>query len=203
MDTPIDEPAAPTAVDETVAPTLPPAPISEQPLTEQWRGDARYFQSGKKAGQLKPSAGVSGIDSEQSLTSDNIEGIDADKLRATVKKPKADKPKQTKAEKQIVEGKIAAALVMRALDVSADYISGGELGQNYTPDQTKARLQYREQLQADWEAYLSTLDIPLHPALVVAFGSIMYVAPAFATPKGETFVQRVRAKIAGWWVNRK
>lgn len=174
---------------------------------EAWRGDVRYFQTGKKAGTLKPSAQTSGADAEKAAR--EFSGLDLDGLRITAGDAKAKesakaetKARITKAEKRATESKIAASLVMRCLDVIVDYISGGEYGADFSQDQIKARLTYREQLQGEWETYLATLDLPMHPALVVIAGSVMYAAPALSTPTGAGRVEKMKARLFGWWSRR-
>lgn len=161
---------------------------------EVWRGDSRYFQTGKKAGTLKPSA--------KAAKAGDFAGLKIDDLTATqtTNKEQApdDKPaKPTKAQQKIVEGQIAASLLMRALDTVADWISGGELGKDWNKEQIAARLSYREQLNADWAAYLSTLDVPMHPALVCVVGSALYVTPALSTPHGQSRIARIKAWVIG------
>ena len=81
-----------------------------KPNEVKWEGDSRYFQTGKKAGTLKPSAGTSGIDAENSGKPAPLRGLKIDDLKQTVKKTSAPeqtteetKAKPTKAEKKAVE----------------------------------------------------------------------------------------------------
>lgn len=45
----------------------------------KWRGDSRYFQTGKKQGQLKPSASVGGLDAQRSFDGINTDIFDEKK----------------------------------------------------------------------------------------------------------------------------
>ena len=181
--------------------------IKEQPLTEEpghsptppdnWKGDRRYFQTGKKAGQLKPSA-------NKEAEPEPSAGLDFDLLRPTETAqpqkdatPAAPDKKALKAEKKLVEAKIAAKLVMRVLDTLVMWISAGSYGKEFTADERNARNKYRDELETDWQDYLVTLDIPLHPALVCIAGSVFYVTPALATPKGEARVASFKERIFG------
>ncbi len=164
---------------------------------DNWQGDPAYFQTGKKAGQLKPSAGAT-----KATKSKTFGGLNLDSLAATASSnepsPEAavtpDK-KALKAEKKIVEAKIAAKLVMRMLDTITNWISSGTYGANFTDIQRKERNKYREQLEEDWQDYLQTLDVPLHPALVAGFGSLLYIQDAFNTPAGKEKAQSIKDKI--------
>jgi len=171
---------------------------------EDWRGDVRYFQTGKKQGQLKPSAAVDGIDAKKA--SMNFSGLKTDSLNPSVKPkniaqpvaPDSTKPaRMSKSEKREAEAKVGATVVMRCLDISAELISGGEYGANFSASERESRLSYREQLQNDWEIYLATVDLPLHPALVVIAGSVMYIAPAVTTDKGSAKISWLKNKIGG------
>lgn len=167
---------------------------------EDWKGNPAYFQTGKKAGKLRPSSRA------KVAASDEFEGLKTDDLTATVsdKKPSASESGQdakkriSKAERKATEGRVAAALVMRVLDTVADWLSRGELGRDWNQDQISARLTYREQLERDWAEYLATLDVPLHPGLVCIVGSVMYVAPALHTDAGQSRL----SKIKGWIASR-
>jgi hypothetical protein len=184
--------------------------IVENANIDAWKGDTRYFQTGAKAGKLKPSADAGGMDAEKANANPlEFSGLKTDDLKATAGKAKVKaaaveevKKRETKAEKRAVEGKIAASLVMRSLDLITDWISGGAYGKDFTPDTQSARMDYRAQLQSEWEAYLSTLDIPMHPALVVCVGSVMYIAPAIHTPEGGRKIDKVKAWVYSRWANR-
>lgn len=170
---------------------------------EKWRGDKRYYQSGDKAGQLRPSATK---DEKQAVEPQLFKGgLKVDALKKSVEdktatpSPMAEKTaKEKKAEKRAVEAKVGAKMAMRMLDVLTGWISAGTYGKDFTPEQTKDRNEYRENLEKDWEDYLLTLDIPMHPGLVVAFGSMLYVAPAFQTEKGQEKTKSLKQKIGGW-----
>lgn len=187
---------------------------SEQALTEQpggsptppdnWQGNTDYFQTGKKAGQLKPRAKAAGKSKEFS-------GLNLDALKATetvndntvsennaAVQPSAKEEKaKAKAERKSSDARVGAKIAMRILNVIVKWISGGEYGKDFTPQQIKERNQYAEELENDWREYLLTLDIPLHPGLIVAFGSVTYVADAFATEKGKEKVTSMKEKIFG------
>ena len=169
-----------------------------------WERNNDYFQTGKKQGQLKPRAAGKG-----KKIPDNVGGLDIESLRATptnndeiIAQPdkKAEK-KAVAAEKKIVEAKIAARLVMRALDMITNWVSKGQYGSEFNDAQIKARSKYRAELERDWEDYLATLDIPLHPALVVAFGSIVYVQDAFNTDAGKERAATIKEKIIGKFIS--
>lgn len=188
-----------TPTDDEDQVTSSPANIdSPGTVPDNWAGHPDYFQTGKKAGTLKPSRREGG-------KSKQFDGLNFDGLRATEKVDDLDAPpapdkKAQKAERKIVEAKIAAKFVMRILDTLTGWISGGTFGADFTDAQRKDRNKYREELEQDWQDYLITLDIPLHPALVAVFGSILYVAPAMQTDKGAervaTFREKIVSKIA-------
>lgn len=177
---------------------------------EAWKGDERFFQTGKKAGQLRPTyrrigetlpREAGGVDTQPKPG--DFEGIKLDPS-ATAKPASApaaaaqDKAtKATKAEKKLIEAKIGAKMVMRMLDTLTGFISGGEYGKDFTQPQIKDRMTYREELEKDWADYLQTLDYTIHPGLVVAFGSMMYIAPAFETPKGKERTKTIKEKVLG------
>jgi hypothetical protein len=185
----------------------PAAP--EQADPDAWVGDPRYYQSGKKIGKLKPSAKVAGLDAEKgpSLEFGKLDVSDLKKTIAT----NAPTPEQVqlsgKAQKKLIEAKTGAKMVMRMLDVLCGWISAGTYGKTFTPAEMKDRMDYRATLEKDWEDYLLTLDIPMHPGLVVAFGSLMYLAPAMHTEAGQKKVQslseKIGGKIVGWFFTRR
>jgi len=171
-----------------------------------WFGDNKYYQTGSKAGQLrhkfrapKPRE-LSGVDASKSF-----EGLDTDSLRTSAPGAKtADTPagdsgdkkgKPNKAEKKLIEAKTGAKLAMRMLDTLTMWISRGQFGRDFSAEQTAARNEYRAALEQDWQDYLITLDIPMHPGLVVAFGSMMYTMDAFSTPAGQERAQSWKAKV--------
>ena len=172
-----------------------------------WRGDAQYFQTGKKAGSLKPRARNAG------KKVDDFGGLDIESLNATSSDAPESDPIQSpdkkaiKAERKLVEAKIAAKFVMRILDTLTGWISKGSYGQDFSDAQRKERGKYRAELEEDWQNYLITLDIPMHPALVAIFGSVLYVAPAFETPAGQersqSFKEKIISKIAVGIFSRK
>lgn len=169
---------------------------------DNWQGDYRYFQSGKKAGQLKPSANP---DAKTPTKSKNFSGLNLDELKATnpqnnnTDSPQAINPKEekakAKAERKSSDARTGAKIAMRILDTITKWISKGTHGANFTPEQRRDRNEYREELENDWREYLLTLDIPLHPALIVAFGSLNYVGDAFATEAGQERAQTIKEKI--------
>jgi len=185
---------------------------SVQPLTEQpgksntppdnWQGNPDYFQTGKKAGQLKPRAKKAGGKSKE------FSGLDIGALKATEVVTEQNQPQETpinpkeekakaKAERKSSDARVGAKIAMRVLDVIVKWISGSEYGKDFTPQQRKDRNEYAEELENDWREYLLTLDIPLHPGLIVAFGSITYIADALATEKGQEKVTSMKEKIFG------
>lgn len=176
----------------------PAAPAESQPI--KWEGDARYYQTGKKQGQLRPSMAVAGADAEGAESS-QFGGLNVGALKASVKKKAEAAPvseaKNAKAEKKATEAKIGAKMAIRVLDLIVGFISKNQYGKDFNEQQRKDRNDYRASLEKDWEDYLVTLDIPMHPALVVAFGSIMYTADAFNTPAGQERVQTLTEKIGG------
>lgn len=161
-----------------------------------WEGNPDYFQSGKKAGQLKPRANKATAPKE-------MRGLDIEGLRATENvTEQATAPAQIskdkkalQAEKKLVEAKVAAKFAMRILDTLVGWVSKGTYGADFTTQQRSERNKYREELEQDWQDYLITLDIPMHPALVAIFGSMLYVAPAFETKAGQERTQSIKEKI--------
>lgn len=183
--------------------------LAEQPghsptEPDNWKGNPDYFQSGQKAGLLKPSAKegakAAGKSKEFSgLNFDDLkptETVNSNTVVAERVDPKSEKAK-LKAERKSSDARVGAKIAMRILNVIVKWISGGEYGKDFTPQQTKERNLYAEELENDWREYLLTLDIPLHPALIVAFGSVTYVADAFATEKGQEKVSGLKEKIFG------
>lgn len=174
-------------------------PISDNADVEAWVGDLHYFQSGKKAGQLKPSA----RDSGKSL---QFEGLNFDSLKATpissnIESAKIIDKKMIKAEKKSSDARVGAKIAMRILDTIISWISRGTYGAEFTKQQREDRNKYREELENDWREYLLTLDIPLHPGLIVLFGSITYVGDAFTSTtagqeKAKSFKEKIISKIA-------
>ena len=169
---------------------------------DNWEGDIRYFQTGKKAGQLKPSANP---DAKAATKSKSFSGLNLDELKATnpqnnnTDSPQAINPKEekakAKAERKSSDARTGAKIAMRILDTLTKWISKGTYGANFTPEQRRDRNEYREELENDWREYLLTLDIPLHPALIVAFGSLNYVGDAFTTEAGQERAQTIKEKI--------
>lgn len=201
-----------------------------------WKGDERFYQEGQKAGQLKPKfrtpeqnaaikrkgyKAVMGQPREVTAISTpkvgEFDGLNLGALKVTApgaakkdEQPTEEaqtKGKPTKAEKKLIEAKTGAKLAMRMLDTLVNWISKGQYGQHFTPEQRTARNEYREALEQDWVDYLQTLDIPMHPGLVVAFGSMMYAADAFNTPAGQeraqTLKEKVIGKAVGWMFSKK
>jgi len=177
----------------------------EQPLTEQpgpaptepdnWKGDKRYFQTGKKAGQLKPSA--------ESAEPTKIGGLDFASLQPTASQAQPAQPvpvpdkKAEKEKKKLIEAKTGAKIIMRMLDTLVMYISAGTFGGNFTAEQKSARNNYRDELEEDWQDYLLTLDVSFPPILVAMAGSVFYVTPALETPKGIERTTSLKEKIFG------
>lgn len=216
------------------------ANIANANIEPEWKGDARYFQEGQKAGQLKPKyrtpeqnqsikrKGYKATMGQQinkpdsttgaPIASTEFAGLNLGDLKTTApgatkkEEPQsssepAAKAKPTKAEKKLIEAKIAAKMAMRLLDTLGNWISKGQYGADFNDAQRAARNEYRESLEKDWEDYLVTLDIPMHPGLVVAFGSLMYIAPTFQTVAGEeraqTLKEKVIGKAVGWMFSKK
>jgi len=181
---------------------IPPAGAkNDNDNTESWKGDARYFQSGDKAGTLKPAA----RDPDNAKTkSKTFAGLNVADLKSTapvvenipVVDVKAEREKK-KAEKKSSDARVGAKIAMRILDTMVKWISGGTYGKDFNAEQRAQRNQYAEELEADWREYLLTLDIPLHPALIVLFGSTVYVGDAFATDKGQEKVKGWKEKMFG------
>lgn len=136
-----------------------------------------------------------------------IRPLNTDSLKATERavdeKPAEQLDKKAlKAEKKLVEAKVAAKFVMRILDTLTGWISKGSYGENFSESQRKERNKYRSELEKDWEDYLITLDIPMHPAIVAIMGSMLYVAPAFETPAGQARTQSLKEKMIAGVVGR-
>lgn len=180
------------------------SPVGRAPTQpDNWKGNPDYFQQGQKAGQLKPRArGKAGTESPAC-----VRPLDTNSLKATERvideKPveQLDK-KALKAEKKLVEAKVAAKFVMRILDTLTGWISKGSYGENFSEPQRKERNKYRAELEKDWEDYLITLDIPMHPAIVAIMGSMLYVAPAFETVAGQARTQSIKEKLISGIVGR-
>lgn len=168
-----------------------------------WKGNSDYFQSGGKAGTLKPRARAKA----DGKLSQELSGLDIEALHKTEKETtgqvvietvdvKAEKAKK-KAEKKSADARIGSKMAMRILDRIVMFVSGGEFGKDFTPDQHKARNAYHDELENDWREYLLTLDIPLHPGLIVAFGSLDYTLEAFKTERGKERVKTWKEKMFG------
>ena len=188
-------------LDTTEGDTIPPSDtnspiesINQEPKTD-WLGDTDFFQTGKKAGQLKPRAAGRGKPATE------LGGLDIESLRATPSQQAAPPPVQdkasVKAERKLVEAKVASKMVMRLLDMVTNWVSKGQYGADFTDQQRKARNKYRDELETDWQDYLITLDIPMHPALVAIFGSLVYVQDAFNTPAGIERTKTLKEKMIG------
>lgn len=204
------EKLAPPEAVENETTTKSEAQVSDGSLTEpvgaaptqpdNWKGNSAYFQTGKKAGQLKPSAVAAGEKTKEfgGLKFDELNPTQTEKTIEPPAPPdaKAERAKQ-KAEKKSSDARVGAKIVLRILDTLVMWISGGTFGQDFTPDQSADRNKYRDELENDWREYLLTLDIPLHPALIAVAGSVFYVTPALSTPKGEARVQSMKEKIIG------
>jgi hypothetical protein len=176
----------------------------ETKTSSSWQGNSDYFQTGKKAGTMRPRAANKGKTVEQ------LGGLDIESLRATptqndtpaaAQENQRDK-KAEKAEKKLVEAKVASKMVMRVLDMLTAWVSKGQYGADFNDAQRKHRNKYREELEQDWQDYLITLDIPMHPALVAVFGSLVYVQDAFNTPAGVERTKTLKEKIIGWGVSK-
>lgn len=169
---------------------------------DNWKGDPRYFQGGEKAGTLKPAFREDAKPTEKPAgKSKEFSGLNFDELKATgapgAQKdpaPIVDK-KAAKAEKKSSDARVGAKIAMRILDTITKWISKGTYGANFTPEQRRDRNEYREELENDWREYLLTLDMPLHPALIVAFGSLNYIGDAFTTEAGQERAQTIKEKI--------
>jgi hypothetical protein len=184
---------------ETPNDTGTSSPANSVPAKINWEGNPDYFQTGRKAGHLKPRARApesKGTTSPGGLDFEGLKATAPENAEQTTQSTTPDK-KKIKEEKKLVEAKVASKLVMRALDLITGWISGGTYGADFTEQQTKARNKYREELESDWNDYLMTLDIPMHPALVCILGSVFYVAPAMETPAGKERVQSLKEKIFG------
>jgi hypothetical protein len=181
---------------------IPPTAKKFRPVGDSWKGDKRFFQTGKKAGQMRPSEAVAGADAEKARAGE-FEGLKVESLKSsgTTTKEAEPQPEEkkrlTKAEKKIVEAKIGSKLVMRMLDTFTNWIAKGQYGAHFTAEQAAKRNEYRAELEQDWQDYLATLDIPMHPGLVVAFGSLNYVADAFHTPAGQARADGMKRAVFG------
>lgn len=185
-------------------------PVSEHDNTVSWdddprKGDARYFQSGAKQGQIRPSAAVSGVDAARAFA-----GLDTSDLRQSATRAQQRESAQTErkqresaSKKKEIEGKIAAGFIMQLHDVGCEYISDGTIGRDWTPEQIAERLSYRAQVQDAYAEYMATLNVPLHPAVVLSGLSLRYMLPAFQTERGASRVERAKAKVYSWWLSRR
>lgn len=190
--------------------------VNSQDSEPAWKGDSRYFQTGDKAGTLKPRfrqiGGAGGPPRELSgaapASSANepqkFSGLDVGALRNTAARKEAAKAavtaedkKQLKAEKRKLSADFTARVVMRVLDAAVNIISKGQYGADFNPEQLKKRMTYRETLQDEWREYLLTLDVDLAPWAMVAVGSMEYVGEAFNTPAGKERVTTLREKVLG------
>ena len=192
---PIEPVAPPPPETNSITPPDAEATVSSPANIEAaWQDNPLYFQTGKKAGTLKPVKAAKALE---------FSGLDLDALKSTPQAPgetvapaaTAQDKKTAKAEKKSSDARVGAKLVMRILDSLTKWISGGTYGANFTAEQRKDRNKYAEELENDWREYLLTLDIPLHPALVVLFGSTLYVGEAFNTERGKERAQTWQDKI--------
>lgn len=178
---------------------------------EAWRGDPKYFQEGKKAGQLKPAfrapadtakkpREAGGVDAEKPSTV--FKGLDVSALKRTTSTATPDAApvdkKQLKAEKKLADAKTGAKIAMRVLDLVCGFVGGEEFGRGWSAEEAKRRNDYRDTLEQDWETYLQTVDIPMHPGLIVALGSTTYIAEAFKTEKAQKRVAGWKEKLGGF-----
>ncbi len=192
-----DTPIPQTIVaDSTLAHMSAQAPEPEI-IAEKWLDNPKYFQTGKKAGKLKPvkSTEFAGLQTDdlhvtQSITSNSSQAAPVPDKKALIQ------------ERKKSDATTGAKLAMRLLDVVTGWISGNTYGNGFDAAQRAERNRYRDELEEDWRTYLMTLDIPLHPALIVAFGSATYIAPAFQTPKGEERVKTWKEKLIGKVVSK-
>lgn len=178
---------------------------------EAWRGDPRFFQEGKKAGTLKPAfrepgenakkpREAGGIDAEKPSTA--FKGLNVAALKRTESSASPDAApvdkKLLKAEKKLADAKTGAKIAMRVLDLLCGFIGGEEFGRGWSTEEAKRRNDYRDTLEQDWETYLQTVDIPMHPGLIVALGSTTYIAEAFKTEKAQKRVAGWKEKLGGF-----
>ena len=188
---------AETGGETHVTPSEPAAQVNERsaPAPVTWEGDQRYFQTGKKAGKLKPvsSPKPSGLDFE----SLKVTGAQATPGAPAQPSPLPSDPAVEAGEKKRADARVAAKLVMRSLDMIIGFVSAGQYGRDFTPAQIKDRNAYRDELDKSWAEYLATLDVAMHPAIVAIAGSIIYVAPAFETPRGQERVNSLSEKLFG------
>lgn len=182
---------------------IPPKPEKDESV--KWRGDSRYFQTGKKQGQMKPSASVSGVDAEKvEAPTTKFSGLRTDDLKGKNTKPqitpeatRADDVKRLKEKKKELSAEFSARVVMRLLDTLVNIISKGTYGEGMPEEKIKERMTYRDMLQVEWREYLLTLDVDLAPWAMVAVGSLDYVGAAFNTTGGKERVQSITEKIGG------
>ena len=155
------------------------------------------FNLAKKVGLLKPGVAIksktfAGLDVEGLVFTPTVQEASA------INQPDAKSEKlKLKAEKKSSDARVGAKIAMRILDTLVKWISHGTYGVDFTADQRKQRNDYRDELEADWREYLLTLDIPLHPALIVAFGSLNYLADGFATDAGRERILSFKEKLYG------
>jgi hypothetical protein len=85
-----------------------------------------------------------------------------------------------------------AHMVVSALDLMRAAVSGGECAANPV---------MRDATVSAWAEYLETEGIKLPPWVQVTIMSIMYTAPAFATPKGKGVISGLWAKGKAAWIS--
>jgi hypothetical protein len=173
------------------------------PVSVEWEGDPRYFQTGKKAGTLKPSHATGGLDAESAVPMFNASG----KVKPSGRTKNAQMPTRekkvtksgtasTRQAPEADEMQVAIAnanMVVTALDLLRHGISGGEVAPQ--DDLRKATV-------ASWSVYLAEQGIKLPSWVQVAVMSSMYVAPAFSTNSGKEKVISVWTKVKVWWIKR-
>lgn len=208
-------PAAIANANETT--TAPETQTANTNIAEEWKDNPKYFQEGKKAGTLKPRyrpvtgigskprevAGGGGI-SAPVTDATKFKGLNTGDLTKTIAGATSEAaiPKKDKAAKKLISSTATAKLYLKFLDVIIDFVSAGTYGNNFSKEESQKRSATREELEGECIAYLQTLDIDMPPWMAAVMGSALYVAPAFATVKGQEKAASLKSKIVGWTVGR-
>ena len=105
---------------------------------------------------------------------------------------------------EIAQAQAARAAGMQAAELlfAAGVIIGGDEWMPRKDD--KIGLDERASMQTAMANYFeSTGKADLSPGMVLSFVMLAYAAPRFSMPKTQSRFQTVKAKIVGWWTNRK
>lgn len=181
-----------------------PDPISGTANTQvNWHGDPRYFQSGDKAGTLKPAHRDSAPREMTSTTAkpfDNTASVskqartDGATMPARAVKTKA-MPKGKTATKAAdgVPDHVTAAAMYNMLLVASCRIISDEYEQ--TPEVEKATI------KAACE-YFETTGITLPPWVGLLGVTALNLGAAFKTPKGKSRLAHGWDNVKAWWLTR-